>query len=208
MPSRHALKVYVEGGYYHIYNRGVEKKPIFLEHRDYLIFIRFLEQYLSPPGIITADSIKNYFGKINLIAYCLMPNHFHLLVQQRPADAITGLMRSLITRYVKFFNQKYQRVGPLFQSRYKAACIIGNFQILQMSKYIHRNPLFLNNKGGLASYKYSSYRHYLDLDCPEWIQRKQLFKMIGLSIPLYKELVESEVDDTIGIIVIEDSPHR
>ncbi|MBU0569395.1 transposase [Patescibacteria group bacterium] len=139
MARKNSVKTYVKDGYYHIYNRGVGKQDIFLDVADYNKFQYYLESYLSPPpdpkeliktftlkdGVFKGISRqpKNYHQQINLTAYCLMPNHFHLLLQQKDFMSMKEFLHSLSIRYAMYFNKKYDRVGPLFQGRYKASLV-------------------------------------------------------------------------------------
>jgi putative transposase len=124
MPSRNRIKTYIRGAYYHIYNRGVNKRDIFLDHTDYTTFMK------------QADLNSH----VSIVAYCLMPNHFHLLVQNGTERGIEKFMRSLGTRYAMFFNKKYNRTGHLFQERYRAALIKTDRQFATTVHYIHDNP--------------------------------------------------------------------
>lgn len=126
-----------------------------MEDKDYKVFLHFLKKYLSPPTteITLANSsltgvtpvrpriIKSLYGVVNLLAFCLMPNHFHLLVKQMTKDGITQLMNRISTNYGMYFNKKYQRVGPLFQGVYKAVLIDNDDQLLHLSRYVHLNPV-------------------------------------------------------------------
>ena len=126
MPARNIVKQYIENGFYHIYNRGVEKRIIFNEKEDYLVFLHYIKVYLSSIEELKKDKImvkrldkyihNNLSKEINLISFVLMPNHIHLVVQQLTKDGIIKFMRRLTTAYVMFFNKKYNRVGTLFQS--------------------------------------------------------------------------------------------
>lgn len=177
MPSKNTLKTYVEESYYHIYNRGINKERIFRDEQDYKTFLSYLKFYLSIP-ILQGDSLKaapsrqlkNYSGQVRLNAYCLLPNHFHLLIWQKEFDRINFFMRSLATKYSRFFNCKYNRVGPVFQSVYKAVLVESEEQLRYLSKYIHRNSLdVLPTRSLLAGYKYSSYPNYLGLFNQAWV---------------------------------------
>ena len=161
MPARNTRKVYVEKGYYHLYNRGVEKRNVFEDVQDYEVFLSYLKTYLTPKDtnelqehladpaknwveknkIIKLLRLNNFEQEINLLAYCLMPNHFHLLVKQNSLYSIDKFINSLNTRYVMYFNKKYKRIGPLFQGVYKAAQITTDEQLTYLSAYIHRNPI-------------------------------------------------------------------
>lgn len=153
MPARNIVKTYIENGYYHAYNRGVEKRNIFLDEQDYSVFLHFLKQYLSPPqrkgiyltmtglDLVRPRPIQTLYDEIDLLAYCLIPNHYHLLLEQKTIDGMTKLLRRLCTSYSMYFNKKYDRVGSLFQGTYKAALIDRDEYLLHLSRYIHLNPV-------------------------------------------------------------------
>ncbi|MCL5676262.1 MAG: transposase [Patescibacteria group bacterium] len=161
MPAKNSLKQYAEESCYHLYNRGVEKRDIFLDKQDYSVFCSYLKTYLLPKdeiglySLISSQdakieekdkaikllSLNNFSNEINLLAFSLLPNHFHLLVKQTSANGIDKFMNSLLTRYVMYFNRKYQRIGPLFQGVYKAVLVNSDEQLLCLSQYIHNNPI-------------------------------------------------------------------
>lgn len=161
MAARNSIKEYRENSFYHLYNRGVEKRPIFLDNQDFIVFLSYLKAYLLPkdePGLEAIASspsasakekddamkllrLKNFATEIDLIAYALMDNHFHFLIKQCLADSIDRFMNSLWVRYAAYFNKKYHRVGPLFQGVYKAVSISSEEQLLHLSRYIHLNPI-------------------------------------------------------------------
>jgi len=150
MPAKNALKNYVEQSFYHLYNRGVNKETIFLDDQDYKAWLSYLKFYLSVSSlrgeslkVSPSRQLKNYTDKIKLIAYCLLPNHFHMMVWQNDAESINYFMRSLATKYARYFNRKYKRVGPIFQGVYKAVLVESEQQLLYLTKYIHRNQLNL-----------------------------------------------------------------
>lgn len=214
MPSKNIIKTYIENGFYHIYNRGVEKRQIFLDDQDRHVFLNYLKTYLSPKEILI-DEIKNndldfekkekiiseiyinnnFYRKIELISFVLMPNHFHLELKQIGKKDIESFMRSLITKYSKYFNKKYERVGPLFQGRYKAV-LIKNVEYLQyLSKYIHQNPQeILVKNHPLESYSWSSYPSYLNKIVLSWLKtdliKANFFVNGKYSSDLYKIFVE------------------
>lgn len=187
MPAKNTLKPYIENSYYHIYNRGVEKRIIFIDEQDYRVFLSYLKVYLSPEDLRKGDSftniprrrpLNNFYQKIDLLAYCLMPNHFHLLLKQKPADGIEKFMRSIGTKFVQYFNRRYDRVGPLFQNTYKAVLIESDEQLLHLSRYIHLNPLGDNKKESPLQARllsvYSSYADYLGKRKTLWVQPKEI----------------------------------
>lgn len=146
---------------YHIYNRGNRKSNIFWDVKDYLRFMKRLKEY------------KDRF-EIDLICYCLMPNHFHLLLKTQKEDAITKFMLTLSTSYSKYFNIKHELVGRLFQERFRAKLVETDEYLLHLSRYIHLNPISEDIKklnislrstpgvevSRLAEYPWSSYNEY------------------------------------------------
>lgn len=201
MPAKNSLKEYVENGYYHVYNRGVAKNDIFLDAQDYGVFLSYLKEYLSPPITPPREEIinsanpyqrNNFFEQIRLLAYCLMPNHFHLLVRQNEPRTIEEFMRSFSVRYSGYFNKRYKRVGHLFQGVYKGVLITHDNYLWWLSRYIHRNPLEIMDKAQLLfSYNYSSYAAYLGLTNPAWIETATILNQIRN----YQAFVEGTKED-------------
>lgn len=176
MPSPNLEKVYLEETFYHIYNRGVNKRKIFLEDKDYAVFLNLLKRYLD------AKPAKDRKGReyawlhedLELLAYCLMPNHFHLFVFQHTADAMTKLLRAVSTSYSSYFNKKYRRSGHLFQDRFKASMITNEAYLVHVSRYIHLNP------DGYRSYKWSSLPYYLKEKSASWVVPKRILDLFQL----------------------------
>ena len=211
MPGRNTIKMYIQGGYYHLYNRGVEKRRIFLDAQDYKVFLNYLKEYLSPPpkkseikkktftfqgqsfkGISRLP--KNYFQEIELLCFCLMPNHWHMLIKQSSLYSVTKFVRSLMTRYSMYFNKKYKRVGNLFQGRYRAVLVNDEAYLLHLSRYIHLNPSELTND--LLS-AYSSYGDYLNLRHTPWIKSDYILSQFNDKVGVefkkfnnYKDFIE------------------
>ncbi|MCX6705156.1 MAG: transposase [Candidatus Woesebacteria bacterium] len=219
MPSRNSLKVYLANGYYHIYNRGVEKRIIFQDGHDYGVFMKYLKEILLPPDprklntmfTIRGQSyqgvkhpLKNYCDEIDLLAYCLMPNHFHLEIKQNKKDSIEGLMRALMTRYSMYFNKRYGRVGSLFQGRYKAVLIDDEAYIVHLSRYIHLNPVEYTKD--LVS-AYSSYENYLGNRKDDWVKPEEVLRLFNEKAGIvlkdtntYKNFVESYAYDSESLL--------
>ena len=137
---------FIQGGFYHIYNRGNRKQKIFLNDKDY-------KRYL--------DRLKEYKSKhdITILAYCLMPNHVHLILRQDGPEPISTFIQKLHTAYSMYFNKKYQQVGHVFENRFKTKIINKDEYLTHLSRYIHLNPKRLVKK--LSSYRWSSYPAYL-----------------------------------------------
>ena len=203
MPSRHVVKTYIENGYYHIYNRGVEKRLIFQDREDYTKFLYLLKIYLTNPEILRNEYPllrsnivdKNLFEEIDLLAFCLMPNHFHLLVYQKQKDSITKLLRQICTAYVIYFNKKFERVGPLFQSKFKAVVVDSDEYLLHLSRYIHLNP---TGRGApLDEFEWSSYLYYLGKRQSNWLKTNKIVEYFNKSKTgfSYKSFVEDYQDE-------------
>lgn len=171
----------VNGKIYHVYNRSVNKVPIFTNKREYARFLFLLDYYktknapfcfskfirLKPEEQqVILDKVRNnkQNNLISLIAYCFMPNHFHLLLQQQFEEGIKDYLRKIQNSYAKYFNLKHKRQGPLFQNRYKVVLIEDEVQLLHTSRYIHLNPYsgyILKDKKELKDYPWSSLSEYL-----------------------------------------------
>jgi len=217
MPAKNVIKEYHENSYYHLYNRGVAKQPIFLDDHDYKMFLYYLKIYLSQPNlqgetlkVPPTRQLKNFYNRLKLLAYCLIPNHFHLLIYQTEAEGINLFMRSFATKYAIYFNHKYNRVGTIFQGAYKAVLVKNEQQLIYLSKYIHRNALeILPTRSLLEGYKYSSYGNYLKLFQQDWVKPDDILDLFSTSkySDSYRSFVE-ETDErdllTIKNVVIEE----
>lgn len=205
MPAKNRTKEYLANSYYHLYNRGVEKRPIFLDEQDYNVFNSYLETYLLPKDLNHLNDLlgngnpkekdtarkllrlNNFSDEINLLAYCLMPNHFHFLIYQTTANAIDKFSNSLFTRYCMYFNRKYKRIGPLFQDLYKAVSVTSGEQLLWLSRYIHRNPLDLLQGRALQTYMHSSYPEYLRVRNKSWIKPEEILAYFKSEYKIFVE---------------------
>ena len=166
------FKNFVKGSIFHIYNRGNNKEKIFFDEQDYKAFLwrfglalGFEPEELSgestislPYSRIRITKVKK--GDFKLHSFCLMPNHFHLIIEQSGDISISSLMLKFCTSYATYINKKYTRVGYVFQDRFKAVLIDSNPQLMWMFAYIHMNPV----KSGLVKnpedYVWSSYRDF------------------------------------------------
>lgn len=228
MPARNSVKQYVDNSYYHIYNRGVEKRVIFLDDQDYAVFLNYLKDYLSPKNdlelrkkisdpqtpsrekgkLIKSLRMNNFHGQITLLSYCLMPNHFHFFIKQKEASSIDRFMQSLGTRYTMYFNRKYKRVGSLFQAVYKAVLIDKEAQFVYLSKYIHKQALALQGETLQSWEQPSSYKEYLNQRETSWVNAKEILSYFSLTNPSlsYQSFIESNPDNgAIESIVLEET---
>lgn len=168
MPRR--IIPFATGYYYHIYNRGVEKRSIFENSRDYGRFIKTIKYYqVEGPKpklskFLNSSTFKLELNKkiVEIICYCLMPNHFHLLIKQLQDGGITEFISKLSNSYTKYYNTKHTRVGPLLQGEFKAVLVEKDEQFTHLSRYIHLNPIASLLVKDLKDYRWSSYDEYIN----------------------------------------------
>lgn len=153
MPTKHVVKQYDAPAFYHIYNRASGERPLFRDGVDRLVFLEFIAKHLLENDN-PEDQVKTY--PVQIVAYCLMGTHFHLLVYQYddPA-AITGFMRSVGTAYSMHYNSKYKSKGHVFQSSYRASHVNNDAYLAHITRYIHLNPR------NYKTWDWSSYLHYV-----------------------------------------------
>jgi putative transposase len=180
MPARNVVKEYAADAVYHVYNRGVEKRRIFLDEQDYHTFLNLLKRHLGKPSQDRfGRDYPNYADDIELLAHCLMPNHFHLLVWQYEATAMTRLLRSVCTAYTGYFNKKYHRVGKLFQGVFKARLVQDESYYQHISRYIHLNPAQGPDDISWRTYPFSSIAYYLENQQADWVHPKHILSMFA-----------------------------
>lgn len=179
-------KIFRPNHYYHIYNRGVNKQDIFLDSQDYRNFLKRLILTLGIETRVTLGNTriqalpKNAFS---VLCYCLMPNHFHLLIKQNTNLGLEKLMLKISTSYAIYFNRKYQRTGPLFQDSFKAKLVDHDSYLTYLSAYIHNNPF------KPLTWEFSSFQDYLKIRQGELCQTEFILKMFENKPQMYKEFV-------------------
>lgn len=212
MPTKSQTKINKAGIYSHIYNKGIDNKIIFNEEEDYRVFIGYLEDYLTPPKdpsttkkafeingrkyIGTPHQPKNYHNQVELVAYSLLPDHFHLLLYYVTRESLEKFIRSLCTRYSIYFNKKYGRSGSLFEGPYKSVRVLENSSLSYLTRYIHQ-----------AS-DYSSYEEYIGSRKTSWVKPNIALSLLGKDVDQYKDFVdkyepEENEKELISKIIIE-----
>jgi len=196
--------------FYHIYNRGVDKRKIFLDDFDYIRFLESLRDFNDVEvtgGIYLKKFARKKFGRVapkkpkrplvRILCYCLMPNHFHLLLEQLEEDGITEFIRRLSSGYANYFNLKYERSGRLFEGPFQAILVEQDKQLTHILRYIHLNPLDLFDSNWrengvkdseqaerfLENYRWSSHLAYL------WERQSEIIDK-GIFNELFKEKKE------------------
>lgn len=174
MPKRNRVKQYGEGEFYHCYNRGVDRQPIFRDDDDYGYFLSLFKRHLSlePVRDRTRRPYPHYVEKVELVAYCLMSNHYHLLLHLKEIDGIELLMRSVMTAYSRYYNLRYGRTGTLFEGSFLASRITSDEYFWHVSQYIHLNPLDIGQDP--QQYEYSSLPYFRGDKVAEWVHPEWL----------------------------------
>lgn len=205
-------KEFVPDTLYHIYNRGTAKGKIFLDKEDHGLFLSRLREYLYPEEIDTAALAKQRLyvraqlprGAFDLACYCLMPNHFHFLLRQNTELSASKLISKLCTSYSKVFNNKYDRVGALFQDQFKAVPITSNEQMLWVSAYIHQNPLKAGLIHKLEAYPYSSYPDFVGLRNGTLCKKNLIMDLCDGSSVFYNKHIMN-FDEGVNVSLMLDS---
>ncbi len=175
--------------YYHVYNRGVDKRVLFKDKLDYFRFISLLyicngQKHVNIHSFLKKKEGPSFFeifyekrgiSLVSIGAYCLMPNHFHILLREKTDGGVSTFMKKVLTAYAMYFNNRYKRKGVLFEGRYKAKHVDSDVYLKYLYAYIHLNPVKLinplwkenkiNNKKVankfLKAYEFSSYQSYI-----------------------------------------------
>jgi len=155
--------------FYHIYNRGNDKREIFIEEKDYIRFLTAMREFnrVNPIGSLSYVTRSGRTAKalavrplVRIICYCLLGNHYHFILQQLEEGGISNYMKKLNGGHTWYFNFRYKKSGSLFQGKYKAIHIKSNEYLQYLSAYINANPEI--HKVALAeNYKWSSYQEFL-----------------------------------------------
>lgn len=186
--------------FYHVFNRGVEKRIIFCERNDYQRFILNLFLFNNRLPVLNSGFHINYWSPtsiieeterellVDILCFCLMPNHFHLILRQKVDGGISKFLQKIGTGYTNYFNLKKERSGVLFQGKFKARRVDDDRYLKHLSRYIHLNPLDLKwpkwkdigianwsrAQTFLRNYNWSSYQSYLGDDAYSYLLNSKL----------------------------------
>jgi putative transposase len=155
---------FVRNNYYHVFNRGVDKREIFLEIGDYLRFLDSIRRVMHTGSATQkkAGPLRAQFPLgVEIIAYCLNPNHFHFVLRQNQERDLTRLLHSVCTSYTMYFNKKYKRTGRLFENVFKAIPIQSDKQLLWTVSYVNLNAELHKACARADVYPWSSFPQYL-----------------------------------------------
>lgn len=224
---------FTNGYIYHIYNRGVEKRKVFIDDRDFLRFVVALYEFNDSHPIFNVG--RNFFQQpievrlqskrknqlVEILAFCLMPNHYHIVMRQKAENGITEFMRKIGTGYTNYFNLKYSRVGHLFQGKFKAVLLEQEAHFIHLPHYVHLNPLDLfqpawRERGVenvaaaldfLKTYRWSSFLDYIgSSNFPSVTEREFLQICVGGAEDFYgasRDWLEATAFDFIQDVVLD-----
>ena len=221
--------VFANNELYHVYNRGVEKRNLFMDEEDYSRFVHNLYDFNDHSPVL---NVKYYFDQqsrtvqsrvlkgrkeprkllVDILVFTMMPNHFHLLLRQKRENGISRFMQKLGTGYSMYFNKKYERVGALFQGKFKASHVNEEIYFIHLPHYIHTNPLELSCRGQtpiafLSDYRWSSFPDYIGKkNFPSVTNRGTLLDLFGGEEGYYQHTAErlSDTDDKSLFSMVKD----
>ena len=202
--------VFSNGQIYHAFNRGIDRRNVFTGLRELSRAEELIKYYVckEPPVSYskflqlpkaTRDEVTQQMKKdeklVNVLAYCLMPNHFHFMLQQNSEKGLSTFISNFTNAYTKYLNTKHERAGPMFEGAFKAVLVESDEQLIHLSRYIHLNPVVSSiiNEDQLPSYRWSSYPSYIS-EPEEGVVNSTLVISMFKSKDKYKEFVLDQVE--------------
>jgi putative transposase len=199
----------VNNEYYHVFNRGIARMPVFLSKADYqqaLLTLKFY-QVVNPPMKLSRfkelpqeqrvaiwQTLSMMPKRVEIVTFTFMPNHFHFLLKQTHEKGISSFLSEFTNSYTRFFNIKYERSGPMYQGLFKAVRVESDEQLIHLSRYIHINAVvglvILENE--LFSYPWSSLPYYCS-DGRSFVNSESVLKFFS-SIDDYKNFLVNHID--------------
>lgn len=210
MPGRETPLI--NGGIYHIFNKTIDSKKVFLNPHDSDIFLDIIKYYRSNKPIFSysrfrklQDDMRDYlleelsfkkFFQIELLCYCLMPTHFHFLIRQKKENGTSRFVADVTNSFTRYHNLKAERKGPIFLQRFRAERIMSQEHLIHVSRYIHLNPYssqIVQNYDQLETYRWSSLKEYLSGKA-HLAEPKYLLKIFGDDSSRYRNFVLSNAE--------------
>lgn len=188
MPRR--TTQFLPDNFYHIYNRGNNRQPVFLENRNFQFFLDKLHFCFDPSGI-------------ELVAFCLMPNHYHLIVRLQKEVDFSNTMRSFSLSYIKSINKAYHRVGHLFEGDYQARLIDAEEYLAHIIRYTHLNPVRAGLVQRPQDWDHSDYSRWISVNKAEYASIQKIRTDLFGSGIRYRRFVEDFADDQKSRIKME-----
>lgn len=192
---------FANGEYYHVYNRGVDKRKVFLKTADYLRFLKAMKEFnqIDPIGSLHERKYRKRSLQrgtppplVDFIAYCLNPNHYHFIIRQLEDKGVEKFMHKIGTSYTKYFNHKNNRSGVLFQGPFKSIHIDSNKYLLLLSAYVNANHKIHNYPE--VNWPYSSYLDYVGKRNEKLCQKEVILGQFNNNPNEYKKYVKNNAD--------------
>ncbi len=202
MPTRR--DIFVNGGIYHIFSKTIDRKRVFEDRNLCLEFLSTADYYKSSSKLrfskykelLNDKSVKFEKKKIRprvqILSYCLMPNHYHLLIKQKKENGIIRFTADILNSFTRYYNSKNKRKGSIFLTPFRSRKIVSDEQLVHTSRYIHLNPYsagLVNTYQGLIDYPYSSFKEFINPNASQLCNTQPILKMFGGSREKYKEFV-------------------
>lgn len=196
---------------YHVFNRGIDKRPTFTDKREYNRAVNSMHYYTYLKPLrkysyfldLSNDEQKKYLAAITdskklveILAFCLMPNHFHLLLKQLSENGISKFMNNFLNSYTRYFNTKHVRIGSLFLNQFKAVRVENDEQLIHVTRYIHLNPItsfLVKDFDKLKKYNWSSLSEYLYPQEVKFTSTKFFLDFFSKN-NTYEDFVKNQID--------------
>lgn len=218
--------VFANDEIYHVFNRGVERRPTFTDKNEYtraitsINFYRFQQSLTGLASYLKLNlekrealfnSLFNEKNKlVEIISYCLMPNHFHLLLKQVINNGISIFLSNFTNSYTRYFNIKHTRIGPLYQGVFKAVRMESTEQLIYVNRYVHLNPIssLIVSENKLDNYPWSSLAEYLGMEREKICNTKIVLDQFS-SVESYRKYMHDQIDyakklEQIKHLILED----
>lgn len=211
MPIR--TEALVRGGIYHVFNKTLDKLNVFENNNNAYSFTQRLKYYRSVKAKVSFSKLKNsnqdfqrkmwndvffkkYF-KVEILVYCLMPNHFHFLLKQITGNGVTKFMSDILNSFTRYFNLKYERKGPAFLTQFKARAIKNEQVLIHVSRYIHLNPYLsglVREPPDLKYYQFSSFKEYVYKTRSSLSETNLILSLFHYNRKRYKDFVLNQAE--------------
>lgn len=210
----------VNGEYYHIFTRSIANFQIFNNKNEFYRMIQLLRYYQFKNGLRFSDFLdskivgsigfdkalstisKNNLRHIEIIAYCLMPTHIHLILKQLSDKGITIYLSNFLNGYTRYFNTKHKRKGPLWESEFKNVLVKNDDQLLHLTRYIHLNPVTASIVNKPENWTFSSYNEYASQTKKEPIICN-FNGVMEINPLLYRKFVNDRISYQRGLAIIK-----
>lgn len=216
MPRR--IEPFATDSYYHVFNKTIDGKSVFRSGSYSRYFLNLIKYYRSSKANISYSKLKKLILKIrnnillqtthkkyfnvDIVSFCLMPTHFHMLVKQKIDNGVRKFMSDSLNAFTKYFNILNDRKGPLFLPQFKSVRIRSDEQLIHVSRYIHLNPYsskLIQNIKDLITYRYSSFSQYISPKTTGICDTKEILGYFADNPGEYKKFIEGNADYQLSL---------